>query len=71
MADMDITLHHLGTWWDILDETKRTKRFDEHTLNEVEKFLNNPYDWSAANGGISERVLIVMICYAQQISATI
>ena len=55
MADMGITLHHLGTWWDILEETRRTRRFDEHTLNEVEKFLNAPYEWSAANGGISQR----------------
>jgi len=55
MSDMEITLHHLGTWWDILEETKRTKRFDAHTLNEVEKFLNAPYQWSADNGGISER----------------
>ena len=55
MADMGITLHHLGTWWDILEETRRTQRFDEHTLNEVEKFLNAPYEWSAANGGISQR----------------
>jgi len=55
MAEMGITLHHLGTWWDVLEETKRTKRFDEKTLIEVEKFLHAPLEWSAANGGISER----------------
>ncbi len=55
MGDLGITLHHLGTWWDVLAECKRTRRFDDNTLTEVEKFLNAPLEWSAANGGISER----------------
>ncbi len=55
LAEHGMALHYLTTWPDVLEETKRTKAFDENTLKEVEKFLNAPYDWSAANGGISER----------------
>ncbi len=55
LAEHGMALHYLTTWPDVLEETKRTRAFDENTLQEVEKFLNAPYEWSAANGGISER----------------
>ena len=55
LAANGMALHYLTTWPDVLEETKRTRAFDEKTLKEVENFLNAPYDWSAANGGISER----------------
>jgi len=47
-------LHHLATWWDVLEACKKTKRFDTTTLTEVESFLSNPLAWSSKNGGISE-----------------
>ncbi|WP_336056902.1 orotate phosphoribosyltransferase [Nitratireductor sp. CH_MIT9313-5] len=47
-------LHYLTTWWDVLNVCRKEGRFDENTLNEVEKFLKEPLKWSAANGGISE-----------------
>jgi orotate phosphoribosyltransferase len=47
-------LHYLATWRDVLEECKRTKRFDDNTLREVEDFLNHPLDWSTRNGGISK-----------------
>ncbi len=55
LAKHGMALHYLTTWPDVLEETKRTQAFDENTLKEVEKFLGAPYEWSAANGGISER----------------
>ncbi len=48
MADAGITLHHLGTWWDVLAEARRAEKFDAATLDEVEKFLNAPREWSAS-----------------------
>lgn len=51
-AGMD--LHHLATWWDVLKHCRAHGPFDDHTLNEVEAFLNAPLEWSARNGGISE-----------------
>jgi len=55
LAEHGMALHYLTTWPDVLEETKRTRAFDENTLKEVENFLGAPYEWSAANGGISER----------------
>jgi len=47
-------LHHLATWWTVLDVCKKTNKFDTKTLTEVESFLNDPLAWSAKNGGITE-----------------
>ena len=51
MAEIGVRLHALATWWDVLAEARAGGHFDAHTLAEVEKFLNNPVDWSAAHGG--------------------
>ena len=50
-----MNLHYLTTWPDVLKVARAEKLFDEATLGAVEEFLNNPYPWSAAHGGISER----------------
>ena len=49
-----LTLHHLATWWDVLDAARKGGRFDAATLDQVEAFLNAPLEWSAAHGGVSE-----------------
>jgi orotate phosphoribosyltransferase len=54
MANMGVRLHALATWWDVLRVAKDNNYFDTHTLNEVEKFLNNPVEWSGAHGGVAE-----------------
>ncbi len=48
-------LHYLTTWPDVLAVAAAQKLFDANTLSQVEKFLGAPYEWSAANGGISAR----------------
>lgn len=53
LADAGLEMLSLATWWDILNVAKKEKYFDTNSLDEVEKFLNNPIDWSAAHGGIS------------------
>ena len=53
LADNDIAMLELATWWDVLAVSKEMNYFDNKTIDEVEKFLNNPVDWSAAHGGAS------------------
>jgi orotate phosphoribosyltransferase len=53
LADLGVTLHCLATWWDVLDVAKKHKYFDARTLTEVDKFLHNPAEWSAAHGGVA------------------
>jgi orotate phosphoribosyltransferase len=53
LADLDVTLHKLATWWDVLPVAKASKKFDPATLAEVEKFLHDPVTWSKAHGGIA------------------
>jgi len=54
LAAAGMQLHHLATWWNVLEVCKKTNRFDTRTLAEVESFLNEPLAWSAKNGGITE-----------------
>jgi len=53
LANMDITLHSLCTWWDVLDACKDRPYFADAALSEVRRFLENPVAWSAAHGGIA------------------
>ena len=48
LGDHGIKLHHLCTWWDVLDEARASKAFDENTLKEVETFLTSPRPWQEA-----------------------
>lgn len=54
MKEMGVELHYLATWWDVLEAAREMGHFDTNTLDEVEKFLNDPAPWSAAHGGISD-----------------
>jgi len=51
LAASGITLHHLATWWDVLKHCRDENHFERNTLDEVEKFLNQPLQWSADHGG--------------------
>ena len=53
MDKIGVRLHELCTWWDVLKVARENRYFDENTLTEVEKFLNDPVGWSAAHGGKS------------------
>lgn len=54
LKEHGLTLHNLATWWDVLAAAKAGEHFDANTLDQVERFLNEPLKWSAENGGISE-----------------
>lgn len=54
LAENGLKLHYLVTWWDVLKGARAQDNFDTRTLDQVEAFLNNPLEWSKANGGIYE-----------------
>ena len=54
LAADGLALHHLATWRDVLAVARAEARFPPETLSEVERFLDAPLAWSAANGGIAE-----------------
>lgn len=53
MDKIGVRLHALCTWWDVLKVARENAYFDANTLDEVEKFLHAPVEWSAAHGGKS------------------
>jgi orotate phosphoribosyltransferase len=53
MKDLNVRLHYLATWWDVLDVVKKGGYFDPHVVSEVERFLKSPAQWSAEHGGVS------------------
>src|SRR6056297_2167217 len=48
LGDHGVALHHLCTWWDVLEVARESEAFDDATLNGVESFLNDPRAWQAA-----------------------
>ena len=53
LSDLGVSLHHLATWWDVLEFAKTCGQFDPIKLQEIEKFLHDPAGWSKAHGGVS------------------
>ncbi|MCY4153383.1 MAG: orotate phosphoribosyltransferase [Aestuariivita sp.] len=45
LAEQDISLHYLCTWWDVLSVAKNHNNFSPDILDEVEDFLNEPRRW--------------------------
>src|SRR5213075_376101 len=53
LADLNVRLHYLATWWDVLAVVKKDGYLKARQLAEVEKFLHEPAKWSAAHGGVA------------------
>ena len=53
MDALNVKLHYLATWWDILAVAKTSGHFEAGVMREVEAFLHKPAAWSAAHGGIA------------------
>ena len=51
MSDLNVRLHYLATWWDVLAVVKSGGYLEAAQLAEVEKFLHQPAQWSASHGG--------------------
>lgn len=52
LEDMNITLHSLCTWWDVLEACADGDYFSEKDIAEVRRFLEDPCGWSKKNGGV-------------------
>ena len=52
LARMDVQLHHLCTWWDVLEACKDRPSISGVNLTEVRAFLDDPVAWSVKHGGI-------------------
>ena len=53
LSEIKVDLLHLATWWDVLRVVKQGGYFDAKVIDEVERFLNAPAEWSAEHGGVS------------------
>jgi orotate phosphoribosyltransferase len=53
MTELNVKLHYLATWWDVLSAVKKLGYLEAGKVAEVEKFLHEPAKWSAAHGGAS------------------
>ncbi len=53
LRDLKVELHHLSTWWDVLEVAEESGHFDQGVLREVRSFLSKPSEWSSAHGGIA------------------
>lgn len=53
LAEAGLSLHALARWADVLAAAKGSDRFSTAALDEVNRFLGDPYAWSAARGGLA------------------
>ena len=49
LAEIGVRLHALTTWRDVLNVARKGDYFDAETLDQVERFIDDPDGWSAAN----------------------
>lgn len=53
LEEIDVHMHYLANWWDVLEVAEQGRYFDKSALDEVRKFLHDPIQWSAMHGGRS------------------
>ena len=51
LEEINVDLHYLANWWDVLDVAEQGGYFDKPALDEVRKFLHDPIAWSAQHDG--------------------
>ncbi|SMX28007.1 Orotate phosphoribosyltransferase [Pelagimonas phthalicica] len=49
LGDHGVELHHLCTWWEVLEAAKDMGNFSQETLDQVDAFLKAPREWQEAN----------------------
>ncbi len=54
MKALDVDLHSLADWWDVLEVAKQESYFDTQTLETVESFLNDPQAWRDDNAHLAK-----------------
>ncbi len=53
VAENNLQILQLATWWDVLAACKKTGYFQTPVIDEIESFLNDPVAWSTEHGGTS------------------
>jgi orotate phosphoribosyltransferase len=53
LAELNVRLHQLATWWDVLAVVKKGGYLESAQIGEVESFMHAPAQWSAAHGGVA------------------
>jgi orotate phosphoribosyltransferase len=53
LGELHVRLHYLATWWDVLAVVKKGGYLGAKQIDEVERFLKSPAEWSSAHGGVS------------------
>lgn len=48
LAEHGVSLSRLCTWWDVLEAARDTEAFEAATLDEVQRFLEDPLGWQDA-----------------------
>ena len=56
LKENDLTIIQLATWWDVLEQCKKTGYFQAKEIDEVERFLHDPVTWSTEHGGASSPI---------------
>ena len=51
MNKLNVNLHYLCDWWDVLEVAKNDSLFTAESIDQVQEFLENPTNWSKKNGG--------------------
>ncbi len=54
MKTLNVELHNLTTWWEVLSVARDHHYFDQHTLKAVESFLNDPVKWQSDNAHLAQ-----------------
>lgn len=54
MKAMNVELHNLTTWWEVLSVARNNNYFDSETLKAVESFLSDPVKWQADNAHLAQ-----------------
>lgn len=52
LKTLDINLHYLCTWRNVLEVARKHQYFSDRELKEIELFIFDPVAWSEKNGGV-------------------
>ncbi|MBX7146725.1 MAG: orotate phosphoribosyltransferase [Alphaproteobacteria bacterium] len=56
LQEMDVKLHHLATWWDVLEYVQAEKLFNHQDIAAIKNFLTNPEQWTPNNSVTSHKL---------------
>ena len=49
LSKLDVKIHYLCTWKDIISVLEKRKMYDHNDINNLKKFLSNPNEWRKSN----------------------